>query len=296
MDQQMYQVRVQQLRYRLALLVATGLALLIVAPSCAGGPTPIDTAGTARWVTVGEQRIKTRVHASRDVGEGSTLVLALHGDLLSPRPPTYHYVFSRRAAAAIDNVVVAAVVRPGYTDEVGDRSDGERGLRVGDNYTAEVVDVIAEVISDLKASFGASRVVVVGHSGGAAITAALLGRHPAAIDGALLVACPCDVAAWRRHMHSVRGRDWWLGPVDAVSPITVAEYVSRSVRVRMIVGSDDQTTPEELTVEYAEALQARTVDVAVTIAPGLGHNILLEPIVLAELQQLIASLNVNAGR
>jgi pimeloyl-ACP methyl ester carboxylesterase len=290
----MYQVRVQQLRYRLALLVATGLALLIVAPSCAGGPTPrpIDTAGTARWVTVGEQRIKTRVHASRDVGEGSTLVLALHGD----RGGRATYVFSRRAAAAIDNVVVAAVVRPGYTDEVGDRSDGERGLRVGDNYTAEVVDVIAEVISDLKASFGASRVVVVGHSGGAAITAALLGRHPAAIDGALLVACPCDVAAWRRHMHSVRGRDWWLGPVDAVSPITVAEYVSRSVRVRMIVGSDDQTTPEELTVEYAEALQARTVDVAVTIAPGLGHNILLEPIVLAELQQLIASLNVNAGR
>lgn len=282
----------QQLRYRLALLVATGLALLIVAPSCAGGPTPIDTAGTARWVTVGEQRIKTRVHASTDVGEGSTLVLALHGD----RGGRATYVFSRRAAAAIDNVVVAAVVRPGYTDEVGDRSDGERGLRVGDNYTAEVVDVIAEVISDLKASFGASRVVVVGHSGGAAITAALLGRHPAAIDGALLVACPCDVAAWRRHMHSVRGRDWWLGPVDAVSPITVAEYVSRSVRVRMIVGSDDQTTPEELTVEYAEALQARTVDVAVTIAPGLGHNILLEPIVLAELQQLIASLNVNAGR
>ncbi len=292
MDQQMYQVRVQQLRYRLALLVATGLALLIVAPSCAGGPTPIDTAGTARWVTVGEQRIKTRVHASRDVGEGSTLVLALHGDRGGPAT----YVFSRRAAAAIDNVVVAAVVRPGYTDEVGDRSDGERGLRVGDNYTAEVVDVIAEVISDLKASFGASRVVVVGHSGGAAITAALLGRHPAASDGALLVACPCDVAAWRRHMHSVRGRDVWLGPVDAVSPITVAEYVSRSVRVRMIVGSDDQTTPEELTVEYAEALQARTVDVAVTIAPGLGHDILLEPIVLAELQQLIASLNVNAGR
>ena len=280
------------IRYRLALLVATGLALLIVAPSCAGGPTPIDTAGTARWVTVGEQRIKTRVHASTDVGEGSTLVLALHGD----RGGRATYVFSRRAAAAIDNVVVAAVVRPGYTDEVGDRADGERGLRVGDNYTAEVVDVIAEVISDLKASFGASRVVVVGHSGGAAITAALLGRHPAAIDGALLVACPCDVAAWRRHMHSVRGDDWWLGPVDAVSPITVAEYVSRSVRVRMIVGSDDQTTPKELTVEYAEALQARTVDVAVTIAPGLGHNILLEPIVLAELQQLIASLNVNAGR
>ena len=268
------------------------MALLIVAPSCAGGPTPIDTAGTARWVTVGEQRIKTRVHASRDVGEGSTLVVALGGDGGGRAP----YVFSRRAAAAIDNVVVAAVVRPGYTDEVGDRSDGERGLRVGDNYTAEVVDVIAEVISDLKASFGASRVVVVGHSGGAAITAALLGRHPAAIDGALLVACPCDVAAWRRHMHSVRGDDWWLGPVDAVSPITVAEYVSRSVRVRMIVGSDDQTTPEELTVEYAEALQARTVDVAVTIAPGLGHDILLEPIVLAELQQLIASLNVNAGR
>ncbi len=292
MDQQMYQVRVQQLRYRLALLVATGLALLIVAPSCAGGPTPIDTAGTARWVTVGEQRIKTRVHASRDVGEGSTLVVVLGGDGGGRAP----YAFSRRAAAAIDNVVVAAVVRPGYTDEVGDRSDGERGLRVGDNYTVEVVDVIAEVISDLKASFGASRVVVVGHSGGAAITAALLGRHPAAIDGALLVACPCDVAAWRRHMHSVRGDDWWLGPVDAVSPITVAEYVSRSVRVRMIVGSDDQTTPEELTVEYAEALQARTVDVAVTIAPGLGHDIMLEPIVLAELQQLIASLNVNADR
>ena len=271
--------------------MATGLTL-VVAPSCSDVTAPIDTA--AQWATVGEQRIKTRVHASTNLGEGPTLVLVLHGDLLDASPPTYHYVFSQRAAAARDNVIVAAVLRPGYADEVGDRSDGERGLLVGDNYTAEVVDVIAGVISDLRPRFGASRVVVVGHSGGAAIAAALLGRHPAASDGALLVACPCNVAAWRRHMHSVRGGDEWLGPVDAVSPITVVEHVSPSVRVRMVVGADDETAPEELTVEYAEALQARAVDVAVTVAPGLGHNILLRPIVLAELQQLIASVNVNA--
>ena len=86
-------------------------------------------------------------------------------------------------------------------------------------------------------------------------------------------------------MHSVQGGDLWLGPVDAVSPITVVEHVSPSVRVRMVVGADDKTAPEELTVEYAEALQARGVDVAVTVAPGLGHKILLRPIVLAELQK-----------
>ena len=77
------------------------------------------------------------------------LVVVLHGDLLGLRtlpPNTYHYVFADEATRRIEDVVAAAVLRPGYRDHSGERSDGEQGLATGDNYTPEVVDAVAGVV------------------------------------------------------------------------------------------------------------------------------------------------------
>ena len=124
--------------------------------------------------------------------------MVLHGDLLGlhfiPKS-TYHYDFAQQATKRLDDVVIAAVLRPGYRDHTGKRSQGEIGLTTGDNYTPEVVDAIAQVIDQLKARLHPARTVLAGHSGGAAISADLLGRWPSAVDATLLISCPCDLAA-----------------------------------------------------------------------------------------------------
>ena len=113
----------------------------------------------------------------------------------------------------------------------------------------------------------------------------LLGLQPAA-DGALLVACPCDLAAWRRHMQSVKGGAIWERPVRSLSPLALVDGVPAASKIWLLVGSDDQTTPPALTLAYAEALRHRNVAVNVTVAAGLGHTILLEPIALERLKEI----------
>ena len=249
---------------------------------------PLTDLGQTVWVTT-TQRLKTRVFESPTLGNQPILVVVLHGD--SPKsPPTYQYRFAATAAAAMTDAVVAAVLRPGYSDGL-DRSDGMRGETTGDNYTPEVIDAVASAISELRGRYHPRRVVMVGHSGGAAITADLLGQRGNLVDAALLVSCPCDLAEWRKHMQSIKGGAIWERPVRSLSPIAVAADIPASARVWMLVGSDDQITPPALTLAYADALRNRGIAVDVTVAPGLPHNILLAPVALDRLKDLVAAID-----
>jgi pimeloyl-ACP methyl ester carboxylesterase len=248
--------------------------------------------GATLWVTT-TQRIKSKIHENARLSEHPILVIVVHGDSSDGSPPTYQYRFAERAAAAIPDAVVAAVLRPGYSDGE-DTSEGLRGFTTGDNYTPEVVNAVATVLSELKNRYRPRRVILVGHSGGAAIVGNLLGQQGAAADAALLVACPCDVTAWRKHMQSVKGGAIWERPVRSLSPLALADSVPASAKIWLLVGSDDQTTPQALTLAYAEALRHRNVAVNVTIAPGLGHNILLEPIAMERLKEVAGT--IDAGR
>ena len=243
------------------------------------------TAGTTIWVTT-TQRLKTKVYANSSLSASPILVVVVHGD--SPNgPPTYQYMFAQAAAVAIPDTIVAAVLRPGY-DDGEERSDGMRGETVGDNYTPEVLDAVATAISELKARYRPRQVVLVGHSGGSAIVASLIGQRKGIANAALLVSCVCDLDAWRKHMQATKGGKIWERPVRSLSPLAlVKEIPAASTRVLMLVGSDDQTTPPSLTDAYAAALREHRVPVDVTIAPGFGHNILLEPVAMDRLKQMV---------
>jgi predicted esterase len=194
------------------------------------------------------------------------------------------------AAAAIPDAVAAAVLRPGYGDGT-DRSDGMRGETTGDNYTPEVIDAVATAIGQLTARYHPRRTILVGHSGGAAIAADLLGSKGAVADAALLVSCPCDLAAWRKHMQSVKGGAIWDRRVRSLSPIAVVDGIPASVRMSLLVGSDDPVTPPALTQAYAEALRIHGAKIDLTVAPGLTHNILLEPGTIARLKDLVGAVD-----
>ena len=135
---------------------------------------------------------------------------------------------------------------------------------------------------------------MIGHSGGATIVGDLLGQQGAAVDGALLVSCPCDVAEWRKHMQSIKGGAIWERPVRSLSPLALVDNIPAAAKIWLLLGGNDQVAPSALTLAYAEALRNRNIAVNVTIAPGLGHDILLEPVAMDQLREVVGA--IDAGK
>jgi pimeloyl-ACP methyl ester carboxylesterase len=234
-----------------------------------------------------------RVFKSAHVSKHPHLIVVLHGD--APfREPTYQYEFARRAASMLDDAVVAAFLRPGYSDGHGLKSEGKIGWKNGDNYTRDRVDAIAAAARARFSQYQAADLTFVGHSGGAAIAADLLGLFPHLASRALLVSCPCDLPAFRRGMMELQWNPVWLMPVDSISPQDHVGTISDEAEVRMVVGAEDQLTPPVLTMNFAKALKARGIDVSVIELPGLGHEVFLDPQVLAQLRPLMkASMRIR---
>lgn len=264
-------------------------ALSVLAAACSGKPI----GGQTEWLGAASGRLKAQTFISPQAGDRPVLVVVLHGDAPFNRPG-YQYDFARRAAGTGD-VVVAAILRPGYTDPGGDTSSGERGRATGDNYTRDRIDRIAAAIGELRQRHHARAVILAGHSGGAAISADILALYPDLAQAALLVSCPCDVPAWRSHMKAVQHAAIWDRPVSSLSPIALAPQVPRGDAVWMMVGSADKVAPPDLTEAYAAALGRQGVDVHVTALPGKGHEIFLEPTVQRQLADLVKTAPPGSG-
>jgi dienelactone hydrolase len=242
------------------------------------GPPSAEVLAKAHWFQVGETvwidapdgKVKTRVYKSESLGAHPVLLVMVHGDI--PNPGQGLYEFSEAVARISDNVVAAGLLRPGYKDAQGDASAGKMGYAIGDNYTAQVVDDVDAAIRQLKARYHAGRVVVMGHSGGGAITANLIGRHPGDVDAAVILACGCDPqefkTRWVRE-HPIFPKDL---PNPSLLPLDLAPRVSPRTHVRMVIGDKDDVVRLPASQAYFHALQARGVDVTLTIAPGVGHN------------------------
>jgi pimeloyl-ACP methyl ester carboxylesterase len=237
--------------------------------ACAGGTSD-------EWVRGNQDCLHIRIYHSATAGTDPNLVVVLHGD--APfASPGYQYAAARKLSQVADSVVTVGMLRPGYTDDSGNRSSGIRGRAVGDNYTAEVVDAVAAAIDTLRRRFHAARVVVVGHSGGAAITGDLIGRHPGLADAAVLVSCPCDLSAWRRHMFARQHQlIWWL-PTHGLSPMDLASRVDPRTAVTIIVGDSDTVAPPPLSRAYAARLREHGVSATLIEIANAPHDILLDP-------------------
>lgn len=245
--------------------------------------------GETLWLTGNGLRLKSEIFKSHRLSDHPVLVVVLHGD--SPfHNPSYQYLFASRAVNQIDGVLAAAILRPGYADDTNERSQGERGLTTGDNYTPQYVDSIADAVEQLKSRFHPSATVLVGHSGGAAITGNILGRHPSEVNAALIVSCPCVLDKWRQHMMELQKNAIWQRPVSSLSPLDLAQKVPASTRVWLIVGGKDDVAPPELTQEYAKALRDHGNDAQVTVAPELPHDILLEPVTMEKLKEVVEAV------
>jgi pimeloyl-ACP methyl ester carboxylesterase len=248
----------------------------------ASDPHACATGLSDQWVRGGPECLHIRVYRGATAVADPDLIVVLHGDAPFTNPG-YQYATARKLAQAADSVIAVGMLRPGYTDDDGYRSSGIRGRALGDNYTAQNVDAIAAAIDTLRRAFNPGHVILVGHSGGAALTANIIGRHPRLVDAAVLVSCPCDLPSWRRHMFDLQHRLIWWIPIHGLSPMDLADGVDPTTIVKVIVGDSDNVAPPPLSRAYAARLRQRNVAVTLIEIPGAPHDILLDPRVLSEI-------------
>jgi pimeloyl-ACP methyl ester carboxylesterase len=106
----------------------------------------------------------------------------------SGKPPSYATRFARRITETNPDVTIISMLRPGYDNGNGKKSQGNTNGR-RDHYTAANIDAVAKAVQNLAVHHNASRTIVVGHSGGAATAALIAGRHPDILDGMVLISC-----------------------------------------------------------------------------------------------------------
>lgn len=234
--------------------------------------------------------LHTETYRGSVLSPNPRLVVVLHGD--APfNDPDYHYAFARLIAEENDDVVAVGLLRPGYADPEGHQSPGERGQAIGDNYTPEVVHAVAETVRNLNDVHKPRRVVIVGHSGGAAVAANVLGLATGLIDGAVLVSCPCDVPRFREHMRELRDdatwKSLWEVPVQSISPLDLVPDIDPATQIILLVGANDDVTPPALTETYAERLRMTNVAVEVVVLEERGHEMFLDAGVRAAVSRLL---------
>jgi len=162
------------------------------------------------------------------------LLIALHGD--SPfNNPSYHYRFASQIAQHSENVISVGMLRPGYTDHLNRTSDGIKGDTVGDNYDEPRVKQIAQAIQKLKSHHKASKVILSGHSGGAAITAKLIALYPNLVSHAFIVSCPCNINPWRADMYKKSQYEGFKGKLDISSPIDLVSRISDEIKINILL-------------------------------------------------------------
>ena len=205
----------------------------------------------------GPYRLRTSAFVRKETGESPILVVFVHGDAPFNKPD-YQYAFAGNVAATHRDVVAVGLLRPGYTDPQGNKSDGERGQATGDSLNVTNTEAIAVAIGGFKHRWNARKVVVAAHSGGATLVANVLGRHLASIDEALLVSSVFDVAKWRQHMLEQTGAPVFQGKIESLSPIEQITGMSDQVEVTLMVGAQDEVVPPSFS-EHSEAVARKSL-------------------------------------
>jgi pimeloyl-ACP methyl ester carboxylesterase len=175
-------------------------------------------------------------------------------------------LFDQLSGLAASDSMAIGLIRPAYFTLDGRRSTGPESDRRYDHYTQAAVDNIADGLMVLKTHYQPDELVVVGHSGGAAITALVSSFYPGLIDKTVLVACPCNVPEWRIYR---RGTNNWP---RSLSPHNYVNQLDTSVPLLAIVGSGDTNTYPQLSIDYVALAQTAGVNASYEIVPGASHG------------------------
>ncbi len=247
----------------------------------------LHQADSQNWIATSTGALHINTYKNIHSPDSINLVIVIHGDAPFVNPE-YQYLMAKKLASKNKNTVAIGILRPGYTDSGNNTSNGVKGFTTGDNYTPSVINEIAELILQLKKMYHPINTILIGHSGGSAISGDLIGMNPDLVDKAVLVSCPSNVPKWRKYMFSRQLLNLlWLFPAKSISPLDVAGNISERTEVVIIVGEKDETTPLFFSREYHEKLISLNKHSKLVIIPGKGHEILMDEMVENEVRLLM---------
>ncbi|MEL7117337.1 MAG: alpha/beta hydrolase, partial [Pseudomonadota bacterium] len=193
-------------------------------------------------------------------GSGNrNLVVILHGD----GGPGRYDAYADALAKAARGTTVVTLTRPAFRYN-GQKSPGQNPSK--DHYTRRNNKLLAQSLATMKSTLGAGRLIVVGHSGGAAHLGTIIGAYPGIVDVAILAACPCNVPRWRVHR---RGQNNWR---QSQSPHRFAAKIPRSTVVYAVTTKNDKNTLPRFASEYVGIAQKAGANAQLIIPPSGGHG------------------------
>ncbi|MES2741248.1 MAG: alpha/beta fold hydrolase [Pseudomonadota bacterium] len=183
----------------------------------------------------------------------------LSGDMPSPDPTPLAPV-ALAMALAQPRGAAAYLSRP--CQYLPTQAPCQRALWTNRRLAPEVVTAMDAAMSTLKARFGASRLVLVGYSGGGAIAALVAARRDD-VARLVTVAGNLDTDAWTR-WHRVTPLDGSLNPASAWAALATTPQLHW-------IGELDQVVPAAIAQAYAARFPAAARP-ALRLVPGYGHT------------------------
>ncbi|NVJ69485.1 MAG: prolyl oligopeptidase family serine peptidase [Alphaproteobacteria bacterium] len=260
-----------------SVLAALGTALILCQGSAAADEAQAwyCDAQAIRWTKteLGDQKAVVALPKEGETIE--RLVVFLHGDA-ARRDPTYQYKSADFIAKNWPGTVAVGMLRPSYKDGCGKGSDGADSFKMGDNYTPQVVASLAASIRALKDEFNPKQTIIMGHSGGSALTGLLAARYGALQDMSVMISCPCDLPKWRQMMAKLTENPRWKNDMPGLSATAEVGTIPVGADVRLFVGANDRVTPPFLSEEFVAAAKARGMEFPLTIVPDASHDFIVE--------------------
>jgi hypothetical protein len=219
------------------------------------------------------------------------LVIFIHGDQVE----TKNIYFDTFASEFVHpDILLISITRPGWTNIKDHKSEGKLNISNGDNYIPkEDVDPIYRVIKKLKKKFKTLETLVVGHSGGAAITGILYGRFTKLVDSAILISCPCIVPLWRRDYYKniikKTNKLFCMPKFKSHSPHQYVKKISSNLKIHIFAGNQDKNTLPIYSEEYQILLKQNNKNSKLYFFENDHLNILKNEKVTKKISEIINS-------
>jgi predicted esterase len=261
------------------LVIFVALLFVVVLTGCVFSPSPAerraradDLAAAQDWQSefIPAGRFVLASYRPRHFRRGPLLTVYIEGDGFSwidrttpSADPTPRDPLGLRLALAQPSGNAAYLGRPcQYTEYMAKgRSVCPRRYWTEARFATEVVEATDEAINVLKERFGATRLVLVGYSGGGAL-AALLSARRKDVERLVTIAAPLDHLAWTHH-HRVSPMSSSLNPADDAPALNGLSQTH-------FVGAHDRVVPPELARRWPQEFRGAR-DANLRVVPGHDH-------------------------
>lgn len=267
------------------------LALALIGLSFAQAATPsiqcLDGTATDGIELTGSSRhcvaIQKFEHVSLD-GNTRVLVVFVPGDRRSSvaLPDDHGTAFNLSQRLKVSTI---AIEHPAYRSDAASSEVAQY-----DGYTPANIAILANALAMLRTLSPGKKILLIGHSGGAAMAALLASRYPSSADAYLLAACPCDVPQWRQSRNASTGKavSW----AHSLSPQDEVQNIRADARIALVVGNRDEDPLAKFSEAYVTRLQRRGVKTRLTYAIGATHvSVLRSPEFFMLAQELADQLS-----